>query len=116
MKRTIIFYRLNNNSCPVEDFLDSLDHKTAQKILAVFKYVEELDIVPSKFFKKLSGTEIWECRIMWKSDIYRILGFYDNNNFIVLTNGFQKKTQKTSSGEIEKAIRYMNDDIRSKKI
>jgi phage-related protein len=115
MNRTIEFYRLSDNSCPVESFLDSLDEKVAQKVLAVFKYIEEMDLVPAKFFKKLSGTDILECRIMWKSDIYRVLGFYHKNNFVILTNGFQKKSQKTPSGEIDRTVFYMNDYKRRSK-
>ena len=115
MKRVIKFYRTETNKCYIEEFMDSLNDKVAQKILAVFKIIESDEIVSSKFFKKLTGIDIWECRIIWKSDIYRILGFFDKNNFVVLTNGFQKKKQKTPRNEIENAIKYMNDYKRRSK-
>ena len=43
---------------------------------------------------------------MWQSDIFRILGVFDKNNVLILTNGFRKKTQKTPSSEIERAEKY----------
>jgi len=109
MTRKIVFYRLENGESPVEEFLDTLPDKAAQKVIAVFKVIEENLIVSTRFFKKLTGTEIWECRIMWQSDIYRILGFFEKNNFIILTNGFHKKTQKTPASEIKRAEEYMKD-------
>jgi len=107
--RPIKFYRLESGASPVEDFIDKLSDKAAQKVLAVFKIIENQDLVSSKFFKKLSGTDIWECRIMWESNIFRFLAFFEKNNVVILTHGFQKKTQKTPSSEIDRAVKYMND-------
>jgi hypothetical protein len=77
MKRSVIFYRTGKDECPVQDFLDSLPGKVAQKITWVLKLVEDLDVVPSTYFKKLVGTEgIWECRIQYGSDAYRLLCFF----------------------------------------
>ncbi|TAL31218.1 MAG: type II toxin-antitoxin system RelE/ParE family toxin [Spirochaetes bacterium] len=115
MKRSIIFYRMDDGKCPVEDFIDSLSDKIAQKVIAVFKLIEDADLVSSKFFKKLSGSDLWECRITWKSDIFRFLGFFDKNNIVILTNGFQKKTQKTPLSEIDRAVKYMYEYKRRNK-
>ena len=109
MKRQVIFYRFDNGESPVEEFLDTLPDKAAQKVIAVFKLIEDSEIVSSRFFKKLSGTNIWECRIMWQSDIYRFLGFFDKGHLVILTNGFHKKTQKTPPLEIKRAEKYMED-------
>ena len=69
MNRIVVFYRTSDGKCPVEDFLESLPGKVAQKIVWVLKLLEDLDVVPSLYFKKLIGTdEIWECRIQ-KEDI-----------------------------------------------
>ncbi len=48
---------------------------------------------------------LYEIRIHFGSDIFRIFCFFDRGNLIVLMNGFQKKTQKTPQKEIEKAIK-----------
>lgn len=59
-----------------------------------------MEIIPEQYFKKLTNTDgIWEIRAQIDSNIFRILGFFENNNFIA-TNGFAKKSQKTPSKEI----------------
>ena len=114
MARTITFYRTDKNACPVEDFLDSLDSKTAQKVTWVLKLIEDIDIVPRQYFQKLPDTaDIWECRIQYSTMIYRILSFFDNGT-LVLTHGFTKKTQKTPKSEIERAERYKADYVKRK--
>ena len=110
MKRSIIFYRTRKGECPVQDFLDSLPGKVAQKMTWVLKLVEDLEVVPSTYFKKLVGTEgLWECRIQWGSDAYRLLCFFSTNSVVVLTHGFAKNRQKTPARELERAEAYRRD-------
>jgi hypothetical protein len=74
MGKTVTFYRTEKGKCPIQEFLDSLPGKVAQKVLWVISLLEDLEIVPSAYFKKLSGTEeIWECRIQYGSNISDIL-------------------------------------------
>lgn len=88
----------------MEEFLDSLPGKVSQKITWVLSIVEELELVPAKFFKKLKGSDgIHECRIDVAGNAYRMLGFFIEGNVIILTNGFIKKTQKTPKEAIELA-------------
>ena len=109
MNRTVLFYRTIGGRCPVQEFLDSLPGKVAQKIVWVFRLLEDMDMVPASYFKKLAGTEdIWECRIQFGSNAYRIFCFFMNNS-VVLTHGFVKKSQKTPAGEIERAEAYRRD-------
>ena len=99
--REILFYRTKSDECPVEDFLDTLDGKQVQKVAWVMQAVEELEKVPTTYLKKLVNTKgIWEIRVQMGSNIFRFLGFFNQGDFIVLTNGFQKKTQKTPKSEI----------------
>jgi len=96
-----LFYRTQSGECPVEDFLDILDGKQVQKVAWVMQVVEELEQVPTTYLKKLVNTkDIWEIRIQMGNNIFRFLGFFNQGNFIVLTNCFQKKTQKTPKSEI----------------
>ena len=109
MNRTVVFYRTVDGKCPVQEFIDSLPGKVAQKIVWVLKLLEDLEIVPSSYFKKLVGTEeIWECRIQFGSNTYRIFCFFIDNS-VILTHGFVKKSQKTPAGEIERAEAYRRD-------
>src|ERR1039457_1439983 len=95
----IQFYRTVAGACPVEEFLDSLGAKQAQKVLWVLRAVRELPRVPQQYFKKLEGTDdLWEVRAEFGGDAFRLLGFWDEGRLIILTNGFAKKTQKTQEG------------------
>ena len=112
MNRTVIFYRTADGKCPVQEFLDSLPGKVAQKVVWVLRLLEDMDIVPASYFKKLAGMEdIWECRIQFGSNAYRIFCFFMNNS-VVLTHGFVKKSQKTPAGEIERAEAYRRDFLK----
>jgi phage-related protein len=113
--RTVNSYRLPNGQSPVEIFLDSLTGKQAQKVTWVLKLIEELDIVPIQYFKKLVDSEnIWEVRIQFGNDIFRLLGFFESGTLLILTNGFAKKKQKTPPQEIELAVTRKNDYLRRK--
>jgi phage-related protein len=108
--RNIIFYRTESGQCPVEEFLDSLKPKDAQKVLWVLRLIEDLDRVPSQYFKKLTGTEeIWECRVRVHSKAYRVFSFFVDGNTLVLTHGYSKKSQKTDNRQIKRAERYRRD-------
>ena len=109
MIRKIIFYKTLEGRCPVQEFLDRLTGKVAQKIIWALRLLEDIETVPSTYFKKLTGTDIWECRIQYGSNSYRIFCFFDSHSVIVLTHGFMKKTQKTPKQEIEKADFYRKE-------
>ena len=115
MKRTVIFYKTAAGKCPVREFLDSLPGKVAQKVVWVLKLLENLDIVPSSYFKKLVGTEeIWECRIQFGSNAYRIFCFFLNDS-VILAHGFVKKSQKIPVHEIKRAESYRRDFLKRRR-
>jgi len=102
--RSIEFYRTENDRCAVEEFLDSLSDKDAQKVAWVLRLVERLDRVPEQYLKKLVGTEhLWEIRAQIAGSSYRFLGFFDGPALLMLTNAFSKKQLKTPLREIELA-------------
>jgi len=93
-----------SGACPVQDFLDGLSDKQAEKVLWVLKLVKEMDRIPASYFKKLVNTDgIWEARVIISGNIFRILGFMLEHSFVILTNGFQKKSRETPRSEIELA-------------
>jgi phage-related protein len=115
-KREVEFYRTENGKCPTQEFLDSLPDKVAQKVVWVFKLIQDLEIIPSTYFKKLEATEdLWECRVQLGSYAYRFLAFFSKNSVVVLTHGFSKKSQKTPRKEIERAEAYKKDFMRRSK-
>jgi len=113
VRRAVTFYTTVSGNCPIKEFLDSLPAKAAKKVTWVLNLLEDLDIVPSSYFKKLVSAEgIWECRIQFGSNTYRIFCFFIGNSVVVLTHGLVKKSQKTPKQEIEKAQTYRKDFLK----
>jgi len=102
--RKIKFYRFETGKCPVEEYFDSLTNKQFEKISFVLDLIEQIDIVPRKYFKKLKGTDdIWEVRVQHGNNIFRILGFFDGKDLVILNHAFTKKTKKIPVKEIATA-------------
>ena len=95
MGKIVRFYQTEDGETPFKDFLDTL---------------------PTTYFKKLVGSDdIWECRVQFGSNDYRILCFHAGGSVLVLTHGFMKKTQKTPAKEIERAETYRGNYLRRHK-
>jgi len=85
------------------DFIDSLNIETRNKIFYGIGLAQVTK--DPELFKKLSGTEIWEFRILYKRTKYRLFAFWDSkrNSYVVCTHGIIKKTDKIPQKEIDKA-------------
>ena len=89
--------------------------KVQEKIDYVFKVIRTVQNVPKKFLDHLTGTDgLYEIRVEFESNIYRIFCCFDKGKLVVLFNGFQKKTQKTPKNELEKALSIMNEYFQQK--
>ena len=116
MSREIRFYRTEAGHCPVEEFIDALNARQAQKATWVLNLVEELDSVPAKYLKKLSGAhDIWETRIDFGGDTFRLLGFFDGKRILVLAHGFSKRSRKVPKQAIALAQDRMRDYFRRRR-
>ncbi len=103
MSRKVIFYENH-----FIEFYQKQDLKVKRKIQYVFELIKQVHRVPEKFLKHLTGTDgLYEIRIGYQSNIYRIFCCFDEGQLVVLFNGFQKKTQKTPQKEIDKAEQLM---------
>jgi phage-related protein len=98
------------------DFYKELDLRVKEKVKHVLELIRQVDRVPDKFLAPMTGHDgLFEVKIEYQSNIYRIFCCFDKGKLIVLFNGFQKKTQKTPKNEIEKAMRLKNEYFDSKK-
>jgi phage-related protein len=52
---------------------------------------------------------IWELRVKTRNGQFRLFHFYFDNQTIVITHGYQKKTDKVADTEIKKALEYRKD-------
>ena len=99
-----------------KDFKKTLSKETLQKMYQIFIYIMTQEQVPVKFLKAITGVaRLYEIRVEEGGNIYRIFCCMDEGRLVVLFNGFQKKTQKTPQGEIERAKRIMNEYFAQKK-
>ncbi len=99
--KKIIFYKTDAGKSPIEDFLDSLPDKTVEKITFVLRIVRDIQPTPTRYLKKLVGHDnLWEIRVDFGSNTFRLLCFLQKNNLIVVTNAFTKKTNKIPRKEI----------------
>ena len=97
------------------DFYLEQPEKVQEKIEYVFKIVRNVQKVPKKFLDHITGTDgLYEIRIEFESNIYRIFCCFDKGNLVVLLNGFQKKTQKTPGKEIDLALKLKEEYFNSK--
>jgi len=108
--RTIYFYKSF-----FTDFLSKQSNKVKDKILWTLKLIESQKFIPEVYFKHLTNTDgLYEIRVKQGSDIYRIFCFFEKDNLVIVTSGFQKKTQKTPRSEIEKALKIKEEYEREK--
>lgn len=92
------------------EFFEEQTEKVKEKIDEVLFLISVVERIPVKFFKKMEGIDgLFEVRIEYTGNIYRIFCCFDKGNLVVLFNGFQKKTQKTPVKEIDKAVKIMNE-------
>lgn len=87
-----------------EAFMKTLSAKEQRKVDYVVSLLASQNRLPTKFIKHIDD-ELYELRVMWENNIYRVFFIFDEGNVVVLFSGFQKKTQKTPQSEIGKAIR-----------
>ena len=90
-----------------KDFLSALGEKEVLKVKYVLSLLETEDRMPVKFIKAIRDG-LYELRISYNGNIYRIFFIFDEGQIVVLFNGFQKKTQKTPPSEIAKRRNIMN--------
>lgn len=89
-----------------QDFFNKQIKKVKAKIVWTFDLVEDFQRVPETYLKHIENTNgLYEIRVQYGSDIFRIFCFFEQGQLIVLMNGFQKKTQKTPKKEIELALK-----------
>lgn len=64
--------------------------------------------IPEKFVKFIKSG-IYEIRTEYESNIYRVFFCFDNEDVVILFNGFQKKSQKTPAKEIKRALQLKEE-------
>lgn len=88
---------------PVEEFIDSLEAQSRLKITHAIELLETFGLeVGYPHVKKLTGSNLWEYRILGSDNIRIFYVSITGKKFLVL-HGFKKKKQKTPTKEIKTA-------------
>lgn len=87
-----------------QEFMQTLNEKVQQKVDYALQLLKTQERLSTKFVKAIKDG-LFELRIEYESNIYRVFFIFDDGQIVVLFNGFQKKTQKTPKQEIEKALK-----------
>ena len=95
-------------------FYRSLEFNAQKKIDYVLDTLKTQERVSTKFVKYIRDG-LYEIRATHNGNIYRAFFIFDEGNIVMLFNGFQKKTQKTPSKEIERALEIKNEYYAGKK-
>lgn len=107
------YYRKENGKIPVLEYLLTLNPKMRAKAFSEIELLEKHGAdLREPYTKPIKGEkykDLYELRIKFSSDISRIFYFTFRNNTFILLHGFTKKTEKTPSSEIKKALHYKED-------
>lgn len=110
MKFTVDVYQKRSGRIPLRDFIDTLsgDGKAEfTKFLTDFMESDDLSI----FYIKAIRNKIFEA----KQGAFRILFFYREEQMIIITSAYRKKTKKIPADELETAERYRADYLSQQK-
>lgn len=110
----VIYYTTITEENPAMDFIRSLNERQQRKIIRILTNIEVYGLsIAIPHTKKLTGTPIWEIRILGQDNI-RIFYVTVVENSILVLHGFLKKSQKTPSKEINTASNRLNEWINRK--
>ena len=103
MVREIIAYK--DYYC---DFMAKLSEKEQMKIWRALLLFSDTERIPAHFIKSIEDG-VYEFRVTYGNNEFRIFFIYDGEKLVILFNAFRKKTQKTPRKEIELAKRLKKE-------
>lgn len=90
------------------DFISTLSKDECGKIRRALDLFKVEDKIPRHFIKFIRDG-VYEFRVNYGNNEFRIFFVYDGDTIVVLFNAFKKKTQKTPDSEIKKAIKLKEE-------
>lgn len=96
------------------DFIKKLSKDETNKIRRALDLFKVEDKIPRHFIKFIRDG-VYEFRVTYGNNEFRIFFIYDGDTIVVLFNAFKKKTQKTPDNEIKKAINLKEEYYAAKR-
>jgi phage-related protein len=106
---SVEYYEVRKGSCPVREFIDSLDIKAKAKMARTIDLLEEFGIDLGMPYAKHIAGKLWELRTRLSTNRYRIIYFFDTGKTFILLHGFVKKNENISKFDLEIARNRMGD-------
>jgi phage-related protein len=101
----VVFYREDDGTCPLLDWLDSLPRKAQDKCVVRIERLKELAHALRRPEADYLRDGIYELRAKHSGINYRMLYFFHQRTAVVLSHGIMKQAAEVPSKEIELAIR-----------
>ena len=106
--KTLLYKTLQGDS-PVKEFIDSLELRAQAKVYDAINLLRDFGIrLGLPHVKKVTGTEMWELRILGADSIRVVYIAITGKTFLIL-HGFKKKKDKTQPKEIKIAEERLTD-------
>jgi phage-related protein len=102
--RIVQFYKAADGKKPVAEWLNTLDDERAQAVAMGVRFFEEYPnpVVPKKFFEKITE-HIWEIKVHYGKEQFRLLSFIENDAIIVAVHGIAKKSMDLKKQDLQLA-------------
>ena len=114
-KTTILYYTTSSGENPVKKFIESLNERQQKKVTRITSYIVEYGLTAAiPHVKKLTGTVLWEIRIVGQDNI-RVFYASVTVGSIILLHGCIKKSQQTPTREIQTALNRLTDWVNYQK-
>lgn len=94
-------------------FMETLSEAERNKILRALLLFTDNERIPAHYIKHIEDG-IYEFRVTYINNEFRIFFIYDGQKLVILFNAFRKKTQKTPQSEIKKAKSLKEEYFREK--
>ncbi len=112
-KFEVIFFE-EKGDAPVRTFLIGEIRKVRLKLYRFITILgEKAFSMPYEYAEKLTHSELWELKIPFRKNEYRIFYCYDGQK-IVLLHAFLKKTDKTPLAELDLAEKRRKQYLKQK--
>lgn len=111
----IEYFLSDNGRSPVKDFIESLDAKSQARIARDLDLLEEFGIKLGMPYARYLEKDLWELRIRYERNRYRIIYFLATGRIFIMLHGFSKKTGPVLRADIEIAKRRQGEYFSRKK-
>ncbi len=111
---SIDYYQSETGRCQIEEFIDSLDTKSKARVARTLDLLEEFGTELGMPYARHLEKQLWELRVRYGKNRYRIIYFLATGQVFVLLHGFNKKTGPVPRSDIEIAERRRYDYLSRK--